>query len=44
VDPPVAWANDKVAPSIRVNAMVSSFFIQSPSEKISFLGTVQFGE
>src|SRR5579864_371001 len=36
VDPPVAWANDRVAPSSRVNAMVSSFFIQSPSEKSVF--------
>jgi hypothetical protein len=28
VEPPVAWAKDKLAPSSRVNAIVSSFFIQ----------------
>src|SRR5690349_6652898 len=43
VDPPVAWANDRVAPSSRVNAMVSSFFIQSPSEKISFWESFNWG-
>src|SRR5438270_56432 len=43
VDPPVAWANDRVTPSSRVNAIVSSFFIQSPSEKISFLEPFKWG-
>jgi hypothetical protein len=28
VEPPVAWAKDKLAPSSRANAIVSSFFIQ----------------
>jgi hypothetical protein len=32
VEPPVAWAKDRPAPSSSVNAIVSSFFIQSPSE------------
>ena len=27
VEPPVAWAKDRLAPSRRVNAIVSSFFI-----------------
>lgn len=28
VEPPVAWAKDRLAPSSRVKAIVSSFFIQ----------------
>jgi hypothetical protein len=43
VDPPVAWANDRVAPSSSVNAIVSSFFIQSPSEKINFWESFNWG-
>src|SRR4051812_43349101 len=34
--PPAAWANDRLAPSNSVNAIVSSFFIQSPSMGIKF--------
>jgi hypothetical protein len=36
VSGPATSLRDKVAPSSRVNAMVSSFFIQSPSEKSVF--------
>jgi hypothetical protein len=43
VEPPVACANDNVPPSSRVNAIVSSFFIQSPSEKISFWELFNWG-
>ena len=32
---PVAWAKDRVLPSNKANAMVSSFFIQSPSNDTS---------
>jgi hypothetical protein len=44
VDPPPACANDRLAPSSSVNAIVSSFFIsllQSPSEGYQFFGIVQ---
>jgi hypothetical protein len=30
VEPAPAWANERVAPSSVANAIVSSFFIQSP--------------
>jgi hypothetical protein len=41
VDPPVACANDRLAPSSSVNAIVSSFFSQSPSEGYQFLESFQ---
>jgi hypothetical protein len=39
--PPVAWAIESVAPSNMANAIVSSFFIQSPSVEVSFLKQVK---
>ena len=35
VVPPPVWATERVAPSNRANAMVSSFFIESPSDRTS---------
>jgi hypothetical protein len=40
---PVAWAIESVAPSNMANAIVSSFFIQSPSGKSVFLKQVKLG-
>jgi hypothetical protein len=40
---PVAWAIESVAPSNMANAIVSSFFIQSPSAEVSFLKQVKLG-
>ena len=37
VEPPVACANDRLAPSSSVNAIVSSFFISLLQRNISFL-------
>jgi hypothetical protein len=39
--PPACWAIESVAPSNMANAIVSSFFIQSPSGKVSFFETSQ---
>ena len=38
---PVACENESVAPSSRANAMVTSFFIQSPPIGIRFLKSVK---
>src|SRR5579864_4819898 len=38
VEPPVACANDRVAPSSSVNAIVSSFFISLLQEGYQFFG------
>ena len=37
VEPPPAWANDRLAPKSSVNAIVSSFFIGLLQRGISFL-------
>ena len=44
VEPPVACANDRLAPSSSVNAIVSSFFIRLLQRDVKFFGILQLGK
>jgi hypothetical protein len=42
--PVVPWAIESVAPSNMANAIVSSFFMQSPSVEVSFISNQILGD